>query len=299
MRVLTGIIALYWYATLAPDLQRFFGPDGLLPVETVRELEFPPDTVRDPNGPLSWGAGSYLNFATKAQDLWAFYAIGFLPLVAFAAGLFTRLAAPLALVVVLSTIHRGPPITGPVEPLLAMAMFYLAIGPSGACYSLDAWRQRHSGRKSGNLSRLAATAAPSTAWTGVVTRAFQVHLALLYACMASAKLYAGAWWMGTGVWWLLTRGDSRLVDLTWLHAHPFLVNFWSHATIATELAFALLIWLRIARPLLLGLSAVMWTLLTLVTGQLLFLPMILSANLIFVPESFLLGRGSDAERAGG
>ncbi len=274
IRLLTGGVTLYWYLTLAPDLDQFFGSGGLLPVETVRQLE----------GSFASSEWSYFNHLSNRSELWTAYWLGAAVILAFFVGCFTRLAAPLTLIVVLATIHRAPPITGQVEPVLAMALFYLALGPSGARLSLDAWR---AARRAPNGATRPAPINRSTIWTGVVTRAFQVHLAMFYATMGLSKLYSEQWWGGVGTWWLLTRSESRLVDLTLLHRHPYVINFWSHATVVVELAMATLIWVRVARPLLLVLSAVTLTLLTLVTGQVTFLLMMLIANLIFLPSELL------------
>ncbi len=271
IRLLTGIVALYWYASLAPDWQRFFGPNGWLPVDAVRQLE----------GNSSNYLLSYLNYAPSESALWTLYAAGGVVLLAFAAGLFTRLTAPLALIVVLSTVHRAPPISSPAEFLLSLVMFYLALGPAGACLSIDALR------KSPGVNRPVADEPPPSLAAGVVTRLLQVHVVLLYGCMGLSKLFAESWWNGMSVWTLITRGDSRLVDLTWLADHPFAVNAWTHGIVLFEVAFALLIWVRLARPLLLGLAVVVWTSTTLLTGQTTFLALILIANLAFCDARFL------------
>ncbi len=36
VRVLTGLVALWWYLTLLPDLQNWFGPDGIFSLELAR-----------------------------------------------------------------------------------------------------------------------------------------------------------------------------------------------------------------------------------------------------------------------
>src|SRR6266478_4301857 len=39
LRIGAGLMALYLVATYSPDLETFFGRDGLLPVETLQSLE--------------------------------------------------------------------------------------------------------------------------------------------------------------------------------------------------------------------------------------------------------------------
>ncbi len=108
---------------------------------------------------------------------------------------------------------------------------------------------------------------------------------MLYATMGAAKLMGNAWWTGMGVWWLMTRPESRLIDLTGMH--PFAINFWTHAIIAFELGFPILIWIRLARPLLLAIAVLMWSLMAILTGQVAFSLMMLVANLSFFSPDWL------------
>ncbi len=121
--------------------------------------------------------------------------------------------------------------------------------------------------------------------TTVSLHLLQVHLAMLYATFGAAKLMGDTWWRGMGVWWLMTRPESRLVDLTRLPT--FAINFWTHAIVAFELGFAVLIWIRLARPLLLGLAVVMWGLTALLTGQVAFALAMLVANVSFCSPDWL------------
>ena len=81
---------------------------------------------------------------------------------------------------------------------------------------------------------------------------------------------------------LITREHSRLVDFTWLQSYPLVVEFWTHLLVAFELIFAVLIWVPLARPLLLALGLVVWGLLGLVTGDLTFSLALVIASLAFV-----------------
>jgi hypothetical protein len=102
------------------------------------------------------------------------------------------------------------------------------------------------------------------------------------------------WWSGIAVWQLMGRPESRLVDLTgWFDGDDvgprlYALNLWTHAIVAFELAFGLLIWNRAARPLLLGLSVLMWSSLALILGDPAFCAIMLIAGLAF-------GRGSRVE----
>jgi hypothetical protein len=99
-----------------------------------------------------------------------------------------------------------------------------------------------------------------------------------------------SWWSGEAMWYLVARTESRLLDLTFLHAHPFAINLWTHAVVAFALLFGVLIWNRLARPLLLVLAVVIWLPLAFVTGSLAWFAMLLIANLAFASPSWLRQR---------
>lgn len=298
LRILAGLMALYLHASYTPDLLRLFGENGLLPVGTVRQLQ---------GGAFGW---SYLDYVHGTTPLRIAHALGFVVLASFTVGLFARASAVAALVVVLSYIHRGPPLTHLVEPILAFVMFYLCLGPCGRYLSVDRWlAQRKKALQSipiphGSQSRGAQRSVSAT----VALRLLQVHLAVVYAMMALGKLSGSSpdvgsvWWTGEALWWLMAKPESRLLDLTWLSEHPYVINVWTHAVVWTELAFALLIFNRWARPLLLVLSTLVWLSLAVVTGFVPFCLLMIFANVAFVPPENLrrwLGRGQAADRAAG
>jgi hypothetical protein len=124
----------------------------------------------------------------------------------------------------------------------------------------------------------------------LATRMLQVHLAIIYATMAVSQLQFEAWWKGSAVWWMMARSESRLVDLTILSrmgiAFVYLANFLTHLIVIYELAFAVLIWNRAIRPILLVLGVFIWLGLMLISGSPSFCLLMLLANLAFVsPET--------------
>lgn len=288
IRLGAGLVLLYWLATFTPDLTTYFGPDGLAPQSILRNLEEPvrdgrlfvvPQQVRESlPRPHRW---SLLNLLHTPRELMLGHAAALAVALLFAVGLFTRFTAPLALIVLLSYIHRGPIFTSQVEPILAFVLLYLCLGPAGKAWSLDHWlalRRRHAEpvRDGMNLCKSSAGA--------IALRLIQVHLALVYAMMAIGKLSSPVWWQGTGIWWLIARADAPLVDLTWLHSYPHVVSIWTYLVVLWQVTFAILIWHPLARPLLLVVNAIMWGLLAPVTGLLDCGLMMVIASLAFVPR---------------
>ncbi len=272
IRVLTGLIALWLHVTLLPAVGQLFAAGGWIPVEVVQRT-----TSR--GYPLS-----YLNFFSSPTELLLVECLGLAVLALFTAGYWTRLTSVLAFLVMLSDVHRAPMLTTQVEPIVTMVLFYLCLGPAGASWSLDRWLARRKAIGQGAAS--GSGDAPPTSFTATLSlHLIQVHLCLLYATMGTAKLMGSTWWTGMGAWWLIARPESRLVD--WTGIPLFAVNFWTHLIIAFELGFPILIWIRLARPLLLAIAVVMWLATGILTGQVEFALMMLVANLSFFSPAWL------------
>ncbi|MGE0761543.1 MAG: hypothetical protein AB7O38_31305, partial [Pirellulaceae bacterium] len=142
-------------------------------------------------------------------------------------------------------------------------------------------------------------AIPSVA-AGIVLRLIQVHLAAFYLMMGLTKLGGSlTWWTGEAMWWLIAHSESRLVDWTGLAGHEYLLNFWTQGVVLLELAYGLLIWHRLARPVLIAGSTLHWVLLAAVTGQVSWAAAMICANAVFVaPEVWAACCGSCCVRGG-
>lgn len=262
IRLLVGLLVVYLHATLSWDLMAFFGPEGMLPAAQIAPLEA--DTF------------SYLNYVSQPGALWAVHLAGLAVLLLFTAGCWTRLTSILALIVFLSDINRAPMIAGRTESVAAMLLCYLCLAPCGRRFSIDGLIGRRRGYLHGGSSTMAT----------IATRLIQIHLALLVGMMGLSQLSSDVWWMGTGMWTLMAR-RSRLVDTTWLAAWPKLINFWTHAVVFFELCFGVLIWVPLARPLLLASGVLVWASLALVTGDVTFALAMGIASLAFVSPAWI------------
>lgn len=271
LRVLTGLAALYFVLSHTADLIRWFGPNGLLPIATMQSLMGGQDS-----GQTTFRY-SHLLLTDDPALLWLGHGVACVVIAAFTIGLWTRITNVLALAAVLTYVHRAPLITGTWEPVLTMVLLYLCLTPCGAALSVDRWRAARIGRKTLEKS----------VWANLGLRLIQVHLTGLYLMMGLSKLAGEVWWTGEAAWWLIARTDTRVVDLSFLHQAPYLVNLWTHAIVAFELAFPLLIWNRLLRPLLLAVAVVMWTLTGLLTGLFAFAAIMLIANLAFASPDWL------------
>lgn len=267
LRVLTGLAACYWVGTYTFDLDRFFGPEGIMDLATIRELTTNPDR---------WVRFSYLDYVQSSGVLWAVHVAGLVVLALFTAGFQSRITSILSLLVVISYMHRSPLITSQVEPVLCFLMFYIALGPSGKSLSLDAWLA--------SRRQPAAPVGPPSSWGAtLVVRLIQIHVTVVYVMMGLGKLFSDIWWNGTAVWSLLALPETPMVNLTWLYNSIFLINAWTHAIVLFELSFGVLVRNRLACPLMLGIALVMWTSLALITGLGAFCAAMMIASLSFTP----------------
>lgn len=252
VRIGTGLLAAVHFLSFWSDFTRWFAGNGLLPAETVRRLA-------EEEGVANYSY-SLLSMATKPGELWPLEIVAIVAALLLAAGVFSRVAAAISLVMLLSFVHRAPMISGLGEPVLAMLLFYLCIAPSGDWLGVNAWLKRRKTNDDPQPSVLA----------NIGLRLIQVHLAAFILMMGMSKLSAEPWWTGDAVWYLIAQTHSRLVDLTFLRNATFAVNAWTHAFIAYEFAFPILVWNRLARPVLLVLGVALWLSLALVSGQLIF-----------------------------
>ncbi len=282
LRIIVGLMALYFVGSHTADLIRWFGPDGILNPETTIQL-----TGGD-QLPYSFRF-SYLYLANTPTALWALHAVGLVVVAAMIVGLWSRITTVATLLVVLSYIHRGPMLTAQFEPVLTMVLAYLCLAPTGRYLSLDAWLGRHKPPTRRQLLKGPEQDDLSTS-ANIATRLIQLHLAALCLMIGLNMLAGEVWWSGEAMWWLIARTESRLVDLTRL-AHAFLlVNVWTHGVVTYQLAFGTLVWNRLARPILLALGVVVWASLALVTGLVAWCVMMVVASLAFVDPEWLKTR---------
>jgi hypothetical protein len=293
LRVLVGLVATATVASYGFDLLTFFGPDGLVPVAAVRGLQM--DQIGDQLVPRF--RFSYLDYVRTPSSLWAVHVAGVTVLVLFTLGVLARITSVLSFVVFLSYYHRGPMLISQFEPVLVFLLLYLCIGPSGAYYSIDRIIKRRRHAKRDDADRV-----PPSFTATIAVRLMQIHLCAAYVMMALSKTLGYVWWDGTAAWWLIINTQDTLVDLIGLRDRPYVVNFWTHAILAYELAFPVLAWNKLARPLLLSVGVVIWASVAVLTGLVTFAVTMVVAGFAFLaPEQTraLLGgnRRKEAVRA--
>jgi hypothetical protein len=235
LRIATGLLTLCYLLSWNGSLTRWFGSQGLLPAETVRNF-------------LAENNGQHFHFsplfALDGTSLWAFQGVAILLAGMFTLGLGTRLTGVLTFLAFLSYVHRAPMLTGPFEAVLAMLLGYLPIGPCGRCWSLDQRRSQ---------------LAPVPEWSATLSlRLIQLHTAGFLLLTALSACSTSIWWNGTALWVMQAQTSTRPFDLSWVRNYPFLVNAWTHAFLLVNLLFPVLVWQPLFRPLIVVATAGLW-----------------------------------------
>ena len=271
LRIAVGLLVIGHLLMLTPGLDRWHSSEGLLSPQVVTAA------LTADSGRAAWHPSYFAHLGPLESRI--AHGLAIAAAVAFAAGLFSRVTGLVTLAALLACFHRLPLVAGQAEPVLIFLVAYLCIGPSGARLSVGRWlAQRQNPLEE-------APVQPSYRAT-LSLRMIQVHLAVFVAIMGLTKLNGDAWWQGEAIWNLLAQTHSRPLDLTWLRNYELVVNFWTHAVVFYELAFPVLIWNRLARPILLAAGTLVWLSIILATGLLLFGLTMIVATLAFVPPDF-------------
>jgi predicted DCC family thiol-disulfide oxidoreductase YuxK len=131
-------------------------------------------------------------------------------------------------------------------------------------------------------------------------RLIQIHLVLIYGMAGLAKLQGPSWWNGLALWKTMATGEFVAFNFTALAAWPMLVNALTHASLALELCYPVLIWVKILRPLMLfGAVILHLGIANMSPGLAEFGLAMLAGNLAFVSGRWLRGlvTGSDKPSA--
>jgi hypothetical protein len=287
VRLLAGLLFLAWLLPLAGHVDALFGLDGWFDSQAYREA----GRLADAPVPLGWSL-LYLAGHSRAL-LYALYGLSLLVLALFTAGVWPRLTAPLAWVLVASFL-ANPAARADGDELLAVLALYLAAG-----YVLFGLRR---GRLAGPalvwpLSRHGDSAAPGSYAANLALRLLQVHVAVVVVVSGLHKLQFGDWWAGVAYWYPLHRPFETTPETIRARAssagsYLFFLSLAQYAALAWQLAFPFFAWRRAWRPVLLAGGALGWLGAALLYREALFGPALFVGCLsYFTPEEWLALRG--------
>jgi Vitamin K-dependent gamma-carboxylase len=229
VRMAFGVVVLAWTVSLTHDAFDFFTPTGVLPGSSFE-------------GETS-AAWSVLDLSTGRTAVAAVLVALLGASLCLIVGQWTRAAAIVVFVALVSLERRNPFVFNSGDGLLKVSAFYLALAPAGASLSLDRWRR----------SRRDFWTFPARApWA---LRLMQVQLSVIYLSGLWAKLRGAPWNDGTAVSYALRLEDIARLRIPSAAATSELAsNVLTYGTLAAEATIGVLVWNRKLRPWVLALG---------------------------------------------
>lgn len=243
IRLLTAGMLFYNLCVWTLDFEAFFSPNGLQPLATIQKL---------------YEGSPVFSFWLYVSEPWLwpvhFCCLGIVFL--FLTGTATRITSVLSYLIAISYCQRVPVANFGLDQVLGLLCLYLAVGPSGACLSVDSWwNRRRQERKASQQPRESAvdesTDVVKSSSARVALRLIQIHLCVIYFWAGFAKLKGDTWFTGEAMWNVIANLEYQTTDLTWLAHVPWLPYLVAHVTVLWELFFCVLVWNRTLRPVML------------------------------------------------
>ena len=261
IRLLTGLIVFYTHLVWTPLLQRFLGPEGMLP-KTYRAEFF--DTT------FAW---SHFDWFTSPELLWGIHFVALLAMLLFALGFWNRITGTLTALFVISYANRATGATFGLDQIAAFLVLYLAIANGAGSVSLA--KRLGFGKTEPSFSIA----------NNIAVRLIQIHLCTVYLFAGLGKCQGDYWWNGEAIWGALASHEYQTIDMTFLAEHMWIINALTLVTLLFEVGYAALIWQRLTRPVILLLAIPLHLGIGLCMGMLEFGLIMLVANLAFVSWS--------------
>lgn len=234
IRILAGGMLLYTHLVWSLGLESFFGRHAWTNSDVASRVQ----------GSTAW---SYFWWIDSTAMLWTVHVAGLVIFACLMLGLCSRVMAVLAYLVAVAYVHRVPGALFGLDQINVMLAMYLMVGPCGGAYSLDRWMARR------RAQQPLPPAAPSVS-ANLAIRLMQFHMCVIYFFAGLAKLQGDTWWSGTALWGAIANLEYQSLDVTWLASYPLLLALMTQVTVWWELSFCVLVWPRLARPLVLLLA---------------------------------------------
>lgn len=284
MRIFVGLSVVYTHAIWSLELETFFGREGVLPAEYSQLLY-------GENAASLW---SHFFWIDSMRLLWVIHGVALVVMVLFTLGLWTRVTAVVSYLFLVSYAHRATGALFGLDQINGFLLLYLAIGPSGAAFSLDDWLRRRRGMGRADVPSIGAN---------VAQRLIQVHLCVVYLFAGMGKLQGTTWWNGEAIWGAIASADYQTWDVTWLAGAMWLINLVTLVSVAWEVSYPFLIWNRTLRPFYLAIAVLVHLGIGALMGMITFGVIMIIANMAFLPSDLFgraaAGQGSSSGRRSG
>jgi hypothetical protein len=273
LRVLAGLLFLYWLLPFAGSVEPLYGLAGWFDLQAYADFG---RSVRQAGGSLPVNWSILYQYGADPTALAVIYWTSVVVLVLFTLGLWPRLTVVLAWLVVASFL-AGPAILDDADWLLPILALYVMVGyvlldietyGVGIIKCL-AWGFLFLAHPFMGTPRPPRPPLPQlfgplwpfgrraadpfwraeSVGANVAMRLLQVQFAIVMVASALHKLQFGEWWAGLALWYPLHPPlDTRLSDVVALRPHAgeylFLLSLATYAGLAWQLCFPLFAWRR-------------------------------------------------------
>jgi hypothetical protein len=245
LRVLAGILFVYYLLPFAGHLGELFGMAGWFDAQAYRDMSTFPGLPQ-----FNWSLAYLCGFDPSPELLGVVFCASLAVLMLFILGVYPRLTGVLTWVVVGSFI-ANPATMGDAEWLLPIVSFYLMLGyvlTGQLCPDRPlTWRLL------GPLSPFTGPGRDNPFWrrpsvgANIGMRMLQVHFAIVMVTSALHKLQSADWWAGWALWYplhpALSTSLSDVMDMR-PSAGPyfFLLSLATYVVLAWQLCFPLFAW---------------------------------------------------------
>lgn len=219
-RIAIGILTLVFYWWISPEASTFFGSHAIVKPATVERWMTSPEL-------------DVLSFLPH-DDFWLYAALNLLLLsgICLILGIFPRINALIVYLVMLSLDSRNHFVLNTGIKIMIVMTLLLVFSRCGEALSLtNRWRKKKAGPgyPDGSL---------------FVQRLMQVQLALVYWSAGSCKLHGPAWIDGSAVYYAVHLTQFQRFTAPLLFDQLWVCQLLSWSTIAFELSFPFLIWIK-------------------------------------------------------
>jgi hypothetical protein len=227
----------------------------------------------------------------------------------FTIGFCTRVTSVLTWFGFVSYLHRSTTTVFGVDAMMAIALLYLMIGPSGAALSVDrlirrwwvSYRALWAAKRDVNPPHQAGKFVPvpplpvsPSISANFAIRLFQIHVCIIYAAAGLSKLQGVSWWNGEAIWGTLANFEFAPMQYgfynSFLHFLCGSVFLWqlfmttgTLFTLAFEIGFAFLVWGPRTRWVIIAMAVTLHGGIGLFMGLKTFSLMMLTLVMSFVP----------------
>jgi uncharacterized membrane protein YphA (DoxX/SURF4 family) len=235
-----ALVLVHW-AVLYPDLELWYGENGVLPAAVAREDA----------GPLRWSLFWRLPETPATLEACFWIAVG--NTVLLGAGLLPRLNAACLLVWLISFQNRNRFILDGEDTTMRLVALYLTLMPCGASWSANSlilrWWQRTTRPHPSPLPERDGNNSPSHLRPAWGLRLLQIQMAVIFLAAGLTKIGDDDWLNGTAMYYVARLDDyfGRFPTPAWLFDQPWSVALATWSVVLGELLVPVFIWFRQTR----------------------------------------------------